>query len=72
MPPPKKDQTVSSLFKPNVILSRFEWEEQVQKMKQNIYDKRNENNKTSKETKNQKNIILKSESETSNIVKIVD
>ena len=53
-------------------MSGIEWEEQVKKLKQNVYDKRNANNKARKETGNQSNTIHKSESITSNIVKIID
>ena len=41
--------TESASFKPDIILSGIEWEEQVKKLKQNVYDKRNANNKASKE-----------------------
>ena len=64
--------TNSASFKPDKILSGIEWEEHVKKMKQNVYDKRNANNKVSKETGNQSNAIHISESITSNVVKIID
>ena len=41
--------TESVSLKPDIILSGIEWEEQVKKLKQNVYDKRNANNKASKE-----------------------
>ncbi|KAF8812808.1 hypothetical protein BYT27DRAFT_7045790, partial [Phlegmacium glaucopus] len=64
--------TDAASFKPGVILSGTKWEEQVQKMKQNVYDKRNANNKAIKGKQNESNIIHESELKTSNIVKIVD
>ncbi|KDR76762.1 hypothetical protein GALMADRAFT_67297, partial [Galerina marginata CBS 339.88] len=70
-----KDSTAGgnpSCFKPDLILSGAQWEEQVQKKKQDLYDERNRHNKASQLAENKSNTILQSESSTPNLVKIVD